>query len=189
MIHRRLTFLVVWSVLLSIATSGCLVKTSDPGASRSNLNQETASRIIPGETTREAVLLTKGDFLAVLIRHVEGDGHREYVEGYHDVVSWPGSGASPPLSLVAAEDLKTRVFVLKTNDDRYVRCEGVETFDEPKRLSFLSYQDAVRFLKWLNKTKSLKVDRYDLLLDKAPLKAREIPELRVRPDRLNYSQK
>lgn len=82
-----------------------------------------------------------------LIRHVEGDGHREYVEGYHDVVSWPGSGASPPLSLVAAKDLKTRVFVLKTNDDRYVLCEGEETFDEPKRLSFLSYQDAVRFLK------------------------------------------
>lgn len=111
------------------------------------------------------------------------------MEGYHDVVSWPGSGASPPLSLVAAKDLKTRVFVLKTNDDRYVRCEGVETFDEPERLSFLSYQDAVRFLKWLNKTKSLKVDRYDLLLDKAPLKARDILELRVRPDRLNYSQK
>ncbi|MHC1729053.1 MAG: hypothetical protein AB9866_24160 [Syntrophobacteraceae bacterium] len=58
--QRRLTFLIGWCVLLSIACSGCLVKTPGPGAARSNLNAETASKIIPEKTTREEVLLILG---------------------------------------------------------------------------------------------------------------------------------
>lgn len=56
--QRKLTSLLVWCVSLSIAFSGCVYVGADP--SRANLNEETASKIIPGKTTREEVLKMLG---------------------------------------------------------------------------------------------------------------------------------
>ena len=92
MIQRRFAFLVVWIVLLSLATSGCLIKTSDPGASRSNLNQETASRIIPGETTREAVLLMLGK-----PDEISENGRQfTYLRKYEVALVFPGGAGRRP---------------------------------------------------------------------------------------------
>ncbi len=56
--QRILAIVIVWCVLLSISFSGCAYV--GHSSSRSNLNEETASRIIPGKTTRAEVLAMLG---------------------------------------------------------------------------------------------------------------------------------
>lgn len=56
--RQRVTIRIVWCVFLSVAFSGCLYIGS--GSSRVNLDKETASKIIPGKTTREEVLTMLG---------------------------------------------------------------------------------------------------------------------------------
>lgn len=59
--HRfilQISILIVWCVLVSVVASGCVYVASD--SSRANLNEETASKIIPGKTTREEVLTILG---------------------------------------------------------------------------------------------------------------------------------
>jgi outer membrane protein assembly factor BamE (lipoprotein component of BamABCDE complex) len=55
---QRLAIVLVWCVLLSVVLSGCIYVGSD--SSRVNLNEETASKIIPGKTTRQEVVTLLG---------------------------------------------------------------------------------------------------------------------------------
>jgi uncharacterized membrane protein len=86
--QRRLTSLIVWYVFLSVAFSGCIYVGSD--SSRVNLNKETASKIIPGKTTREEVLTMLGPPDELL-----GDGKQvTYVRKYEVALISPGGPGS-----------------------------------------------------------------------------------------------
>ncbi|MGA7877181.1 MAG: hypothetical protein WCA08_16095 [Desulfoferrobacter sp.] len=80
----RLTILIVWCVLLSVALSGCIYVGSD--SSRVNLNEKTASKIIPGKTTREEVAAMLGQ-----PDQVSGNGKQfTYVRKYEVALISPG---------------------------------------------------------------------------------------------------
>ncbi len=87
--RQRVTIRIVWCVFLSVAFSGCLYIGS--GSSRVNLDKETASKIIPGKTTREEVLTMLGPPDEVL-----GGGKQiRYVRKYEVALIFsggPGSG-------------------------------------------------------------------------------------------------
>ena len=91
--HWRLTVYIVWGVFLSVAFSGCIYVGS--GSSRVNLNQETASHIIPGETTWEEVLTMLGPPDEVL-----GGGRQIiYMRKYEVALISPGGlGSGKPLN-------------------------------------------------------------------------------------------
>jgi hypothetical protein len=80
-------------VLLSVVLSGCIYVGSD--SSRANLNEETASKIIPGKTTRQDVVIMLGQPDEVL-----GDGKQfMYVRKYEVALISPGRlGAGKPLN-------------------------------------------------------------------------------------------
>lgn len=85
--HRR-TMAIVWCALLSALLNGCLYVGSNP--SRANLNEETASKIIPGKTTRQEVVTMLGRPDEVL-----DNGKRfTYVRKYElALISLGGAGA------------------------------------------------------------------------------------------------
>lgn len=81
--------MIVCSVLLSVVLSRCIYVGSD--SARVNLNEETASKIIPGKTTREEVLAMLGQ-----PDEVSGNGKQfRYVRKYEVALISPrelGSG-------------------------------------------------------------------------------------------------
>jgi len=83
--QRRLTILIAWCVLLSVAWSGCIYVGADP--SRVNLNEETASKIIPGKTTRQEVKAMLGQPDQVM----DNGKQFTYVRKYEVALITPGS--------------------------------------------------------------------------------------------------
>lgn len=86
---QRLATVIARCVLLSLVLNGCIYVGSD--SSRVNLNEETASKIIPGRTTRQEVVTLLGQ-----PDEVSGDGRQfTYMKKYEVALmslGGPGSG-------------------------------------------------------------------------------------------------
>jgi hypothetical protein len=81
---------MVWWLLLSVFLSGCVYIDIGSDPSRVNLNEATASRIIPGQTTREEVLTMLGP-----PDEASGNGKQiTYVQKYAVALLSPGRLAS-----------------------------------------------------------------------------------------------
>ena len=89
---QRLASAVVRCVLLGVLVSGCAYVRPDPA--RENLNEEAASRIIPGKTTRLEVVAMLGQPDEVL----DGGKQFTYVKKYELALiptGGPGAGKRP----------------------------------------------------------------------------------------------
>jgi outer membrane protein assembly factor BamE (lipoprotein component of BamABCDE complex) len=83
-IGQRPATAIVWCVLLGVVLSGCIYVGSD--SSRVNLNEETASKIIPGKTTRQEIVAMLGQ-----PDEVSGSGKQfTYVRKYESALVSPG---------------------------------------------------------------------------------------------------
>jgi len=85
----RLVIAAGWCAALIFALSGCIAHTG-PDSSRSNLNEETVSRIFPGKSTRADVIALLGQ-----PDEASADGKRfTYARKYEVAVLFPG-GTGP----------------------------------------------------------------------------------------------
>ncbi len=84
--RRRFAILIVWCALMNFAFSGCIITPGGSDAVRSNLNEETASKIIPGKTTRDDVLMMLGKPNELL----ENGKQFTYTRKYELALAFPG---------------------------------------------------------------------------------------------------